>query len=101
MAWEISCTVEIEDEAGVRRATAGEVQVRLIRGGTGGVSSLAADTDQNGEVYFTACPAFIGTSPCTIGVWGIKYIHKQTGKWIAGNLTLLDGTYGMEWTEEG
>ena len=101
MAWDIRVAVDIEDVDGVRAATAGEAEVRVIKGGLGGVSSIAEQTDSDGLAYFDRCPGFLGTTECGPDVWGIKTTHLQTGKWVGGELTIHNGTYSFELLQSG
>lgn len=71
--WHVKMQAFIKDEDGsVRPAVKDEVEFRLITGGVGGLSSLGARCDANGEYVYESKAGMAGAHDITAGVYGCK-----------------------------
>ena len=95
--WTVRMQAFIKDGDFVRPADKDEVELRLITGGIGGVSSLGARCDENGEYLFVSKAGLVGAHDITAGVYGCKatkMVEEGKGRAVDRTVT-LDGDFTL------
>jgi len=90
--WSVKIQSFIKDADGsVRPAVKDEVEVRLITGGVGGLSSLGKRCDANGEAIFVSKAGLTHAHDITAGVYGCKsriMVGPEKGRAVEREVTL-------------